>query len=177
MSGHPLDLIKVRLQTQDILLPNNKTITINNNNNNTNTNIKHTAKFTGGWDVFKTTLKYEGVSALYKGLTAPLLTVPLLNAVVFASYEQARRTILYYSNTTTSTTTSTSTTSATPIKTLDDLTLMQIGLAGAWAGFANSFICSPVELIKARLQVQYEGMTQREKVETHSNNTHTRTQQ
>lgn len=136
VSGHPLDLIKVRLQTQDILPTT------------TGSSSRHTARFRGGLDVLAATLKYEGLAGLYKGMSSPLFTVPLLNAIVFASYEQARRTILYYSNTNPQTTTT--------MKTLDDLTLAQIGLAGAWAGFTNSFICSPVELIKARLQVQYE---------------------
>ena len=37
-----------------------------------------------------------------------------------------------------------------------NLTLSQISLAGAYAGLINSFIVSPVELIKTRLQIQHE---------------------
>ncbi len=36
-----------------------------------------------------------------------------------------------------------------------DLNLWQLGAAGAWAGFVNSFVISPVELVKTRLQLQY----------------------
>jgi hypothetical protein len=39
------------------------------------------------------------------------------------------------------------------------LNLWQLALAGGWAGFVNSFIISPVELVKTRLQIQYNAPT------------------
>lgn len=39
------------------------------------------------------------------------------------------------------------------------LTVFQHGLAGLAGGLAVSFVATPVEQIKARLQVQYDGNT------------------
>jgi Mitochondrial carrier protein len=68
--GHPFDTLKVRLQTQNINPGPNAVI------------------FRGGWDCFTQTVRKEGPLALYRGMGGPMATVPLLNAVVFAFYEQ-----------------------------------------------------------------------------------------
>jgi len=39
------------------------------------------------------TFKYEGVKGFYKGVGPPLVTVPLINSIVFASYEFCKRMI------------------------------------------------------------------------------------
>lgn len=89
------------------------------------------------------------------GMLVPLATVPLLNAVVFASFAQARAALLGQTD--------------------RPMTAFESSVAGAWAGFVNScladcmrccftqcsadwidaVIASPVELIKNRLQIQY----------------------
>ena len=40
--------------------------------------------------VMETYLK-EGFHGFYKGMGSPLLTIPLVNSIVFASYESAKR--------------------------------------------------------------------------------------
>ena len=56
--GHPFDTLKTRMQVQK----------------------------NGLMETFKTLIRKEGFFSLYKGLTSPLYTVPLLNAVVFGAY-------------------------------------------------------------------------------------------
>lgn len=68
--------------------------------------------------------------SLYKGLWPPLSTVPMINAVVMASYEFAKR--------------------AQGIKD-HEVTIQQSLVCGMFAGFTNSFFLSPVELVKCKL--------------------------
>ena len=41
--------------------------------------------------VIKSTVKQEGFLGFYKGMGPPLVTVPLINSIVFASYEFSKR--------------------------------------------------------------------------------------
>jgi len=72
-AGHPLDTIKVRLQTQPKPAPGQP------------------PKFTGAFDCFWKTVRTEGVRGLYKGMSSPLMGVPPIYAVVFGAYGQAKR--------------------------------------------------------------------------------------
>lgn len=124
LSGHPFDTLKVRLQLSDYSKHNNINL------------LK----------LIQNTIYNEGITGLYKGLSSPLLTVPLVNAIVFTSYEYAKYqlinyNVLHYSNNT---------------NTTNELSHLQIGMCGAFAGLANSIIACPVELIKNKLQIQYE---------------------
>eukprot|EP01133_Synstelium_polycarpum_P005928 gene5928-6867_t len=67
-TGHPLDTIKVRLQTQPVGAP----------------------LYSGTVDCFKKTVAAEGFAGLYKGVTSPLVGLCLMNAVMFLSYGQAK---------------------------------------------------------------------------------------
>lgn len=113
--GHPFDTVKVRLQTQP---------------------LGATRLFTGGLDCARQTFRKEGFCALYKGLGSPLSTVPLINAVVFASYEHGKRLVGYHPEHSNAT--------------------WKVVVAGTYSGFVNSFIIGPVDLVKARLQIQYD---------------------
>lgn len=94
------------------------------------------AGFSSGLQCAWQTVRREGgPRALYKGMGGPLTTVPLVNAIVFMAYESAKRFCANFSRN-------------------DDLSSLQIAACGGWAGFANSFIVGPVELIKTRLQLQ-----------------------
>jgi len=62
--GHPLDTLKVRLQTSN--------------------------KYSGMVDCFNTTVKEEGFKGLYKGVQSPLIGLAALNSVTFLSYGQAK---------------------------------------------------------------------------------------
>jgi solute carrier family 25 carnitine/acylcarnitine transporter 20/29 len=70
LSGHPLDTIKVRLQTQP-------------------TDVKE-LKYKGTVHAFSTIVKEEGFGGLYKGVQSPLLGMAFLNSVLFLSYGQAK---------------------------------------------------------------------------------------
>jgi len=116
ISGHPLDTIKVRLQTQNI-------------------GADGSFKYSGAMNCLRTTIKEEGFRGLYKGMSSPLAGMAALNAVLFTSYGQAKQWLQEDPD--------------------DELTVGQAMLAGTVAGFAQTFIISPTELIKARMQVQF----------------------
>jgi len=68
-SGHPLDTIKVRLQTQPRDFP----------------------VYTGVIDCAKKTITKEGVRGLYKGMTAPIVGITPLYAVCFWGFNIGRK--------------------------------------------------------------------------------------
>ena len=84
-------------------------------------------------EVFRNTIKSEGVRGFYKGFIPPLATGPAINAVVFMSFEFSRR--------------------LCGVEKIDDYTLKQILMCGGMAGFVESFMCTPVDLVKSRLQI------------------------
>lgn len=67
---------------------------------------------------------------LFDGIYYPLITVPLVNAVVFGSYEFYKK-----------------------VTHKNQLSLLDGIENGAFAGFINTFVVSPVELIKCRMQL------------------------
>jgi len=67
--GHPLDTIKVKLQTQDFNNP----------------------RYRGTWDCFKKTVAQDGTRGLYRGLTSPLAGVGAVNAVIFGVHGNVAR--------------------------------------------------------------------------------------
>eukprot|EP00347_Sterkiella_histriomuscorum_P006192 403353709 len=81
---------------------------------------------------------YSSIKALafYKGMCPPLFTVPIINSIVFASYEFSKRLMGVHAG--------------------QDYTFKQSLISGMFAGFVNSFVLSPIELVKCRLQVQRE---------------------
>lgn len=66
LTAHPLDSIKVRMQTDR------------------RAKISLTS-------IIEETYKHEGFRGFYKGMGSPLMTIPLVNSIVFASYEFAKR--------------------------------------------------------------------------------------
>ncbi|XP_049844945.1 congested-like trachea protein [Schistocerca gregaria] len=71
--GHPLDTIKVRLQTMPKTLPGEKPL------------------YTGTWDCFRKTVSREGVRGLYKGMAAPITGVAPIFALSFFGYGLGKR--------------------------------------------------------------------------------------
>ncbi|KAH9088266.1 hypothetical protein LEN26_019577 [Aphanomyces euteiches] len=100
------------------------------------------AAFKGPLDCVMQTVRKEGFLGLYKGMMSPMTTVPLVNAIVFSAYEHAKTFLL--------------------VRRLNDasgvLTNNEAMIAGAWAGFINSFVVTPVELVKCHLQAQGEAI-------------------
>ena len=82
------------------------------------------------------TYSHEGFRGFYKGMSSPLITIPIVNSIVFASYEFAKRMM--------------------GVRVRDECTFSQSLVAGMFGGFMNSFVLSPIELVKCRLQVQRE---------------------
>lgn len=106
--GHPLDTVKIHLQTQDAKNP----------------------KFNGTVDCLRSLVMKQGIKGLYKGVTSPLMGVAGINAIVFGIYGNVQR------------------------RMTDADSLRSHAIAGGAAGLFQSFICSPMELAKSRLQVK-----------------------
>ena len=64
-------------------------------------------------------------------MEAPLVTIPLINSIIFASYEFCKRLM--------------------NVKHESEFTFKQSIIAGMFAGLVNSFVLSPIELVKCRL--------------------------
>ncbi|KAF8071030.1 hypothetical protein HT031_001112 [Scenedesmus sp. PABB004] len=107
--GHPFDTIKVKLQSGS-------------------------QAFSGPLDAARVTLAREGVKGLYKGMAAPLATVAVFNAVLFASRGQMEL-LLTHSD-------------GSPLGVRDQL------VAAVGASAAVSLVATPTELLKCRLQAQ-----------------------
>ncbi|SNX82030.1 related to YMC1 - putative mitochondrial inner membrane transporter [Melanopsichium pennsylvanicum] len=109
MVGQPLDLVKVRSQ------------------------IAAPGVYRGPMDIVIKTVKGEGLLALYKGMTSPLLGIAAQNALLFTAFQGAKRLISPESQ---------------------ELSTVKIALAGAMAGGLNSILSCPIELFKIRMQSQ-----------------------
>ena len=110
--GHPFDTLKVRLQTQ----PFDKPI------------------YNGLVDCFKKTIKWEGVSGLYKGMSSPLFGQMFFRANLFLAYFQAKR-VLTKNNT---------------VK----LSTFNMYLAGGIGWGWGAVIETPIDFCKTQLQIQ-----------------------
>ncbi|EGG20007.1 mitochondrial substrate carrier family protein [Cavenderia fasciculata] len=91
----------------------------------------------GIMECLRNTVQKEGAMALYKGVTSPLVGMMFETAVLFVGYGQMKNLLQKDPNI--------------------PLTLPQCSLAGAGAGICASFVLTPVELIKCRLQIQTTG--------------------
>lgn len=69
LSGQPFDIVKIRLQTQDVANPKYSSLT----------------------DCFKKIAAEEGPLTFYKGTTAPLFGVGSICAVQFMVYQESRK--------------------------------------------------------------------------------------
>ncbi|KAJ8918543.1 hypothetical protein NQ315_013048 [Exocentrus adspersus] len=105
--GHPLDTIKVLLQTQDANNP----------------------RYRGTMHCLQSVISKQGFRGIYRGVTSPLFGVAGINAIVFGVHGNVQR------------------------RASNPESLATHAFAGAAAGLAQSFICSPVELAKSRLQI------------------------
>ncbi len=106
LTAHPLDSIKVRMQME----------------RRANVSLRR---------IINETYVHEGFRGFYKGMGSPLITIPLVNSIVFASYEFAKRMM--------------------GVKHGEECTFNQSLIAGMFGGFMNSFVLSPIELVKCRL--------------------------
>lgn len=105
--GHPLDTVKVHLQTQNVRNP----------------------LYKGTFDCLQKIVAKEGIRGVYRGMSSPLAGVAAINAVVFGVYGNAQRRLN------------------------DPDALTSHFIAGGAAGLFQSFLCSPIELAKTRVQI------------------------
>jgi len=98
--------------------------------------------YTGIAQCMGTIARTEGVSALYRGLMSPVLGYGLIKATAFASYNQAKQW-------------------NQQAKGAHSLSLGEMTLCGAFAGFCQTFVRAPVEQIKVVMQARNKpGSTQ-----------------
>lgn len=83
----------------------------------------------------KSIYKIDGPFGYYKGATGPLVSVPVINSIIFASYELTKKTLEIYQG-------------------KEYSSLFDIGVAGGVAGFFNTLIVTPIELVKCKIQMQ-----------------------
>eukprot|EP00930_Biecheleria_cincta_P034204 TRINITY_DN23653_c0_g1_i1.p1 TRINITY_DN23653_c0_g1~~TRINITY_DN23653_c0_g1_i1.p1 ORF type:complete len:174 (+),score=23.64 TRINITY_DN23653_c0_g1_i1:65-523(+) len=105
LSTQPMDTIRIRLQSSA-------------------NSMGMLSSYGGVLDCAQETLRKEGLRGLYKGVASPTMTVGIMNAVLFFSYENASALVKRYSH----------------IDQSRDLTIPQVLLAGGIAGFATSFV-------------------------------------
>lgn len=86
--------------------------------------------YRGTFHCFKSIVAKDSVTGLYRGISSPMAGVALVNAIVFGVYGNIQR------------------------KSSDPNSIKSHFLAGSAAGLAQSVVCSPMELIKTRLQLQ-----------------------
>ncbi|KAJ3575122.1 hypothetical protein NP233_g1303 [Leucocoprinus birnbaumii] len=125
---YPFDLAKVRLQAQQFHFPKEGP----------------SPAFKGPWHCLNQTWSEEGVRGLYRGLSVPLVGSMAQTAGLFLAYASFQHAIQnHYHGTRRS-----------EGQRKPPLTIPQLTLAAAGAGFVTSFILTPMELVKCRLQVQ-----------------------
>ncbi|KAL7072734.1 hypothetical protein ACQ4LE_008173 [Meloidogyne hapla] len=110
IAGYPLDTIKVRLQTQNATFP----------------------RYKGILHCLRCIVSKEGPAALYKGMSSPLASIAMVNALCFAAHSQVSKQFS------------------------DKHSIITHFFAGAAAGACQAFVVSPMELLKIRLQIQTE---------------------
>ncbi|KNE56521.1 hypothetical protein AMAG_02323 [Allomyces macrogynus ATCC 38327] len=114
-AGHPLDLIKVRLQTSN--------------------------QYKGMVDCARQTMAKEGVRGLYRGMATPLIGVTPTFSVCFWGYDLGKKIARSVGGNGPN----------------DQLSLTQIGFAGAFSAIPTTLLMTPMERIKCVLQVQTAG--------------------
>ncbi|KAL9709761.1 mitochondrial ornithine carrier protein [Leucoagaricus gongylophorus] len=100
--------------------------------------LDSTARFNGPLDCLYKTWKHEGFRGLYRGLPAPVMGAMAENASLFLSYHELQNTIK----------------NLTGKPTEYQLSVGQLMIAAAGAGAITSFILTPIELVKCKMQVQ-----------------------
>ncbi|BGP55926.1 hypothetical protein JCM8202_005269 [Rhodotorula sphaerocarpa] len=121
---HPFDLTKVRLQSQPLDRP---------------------ARYTGPWDCIVQTYRAEGVRAFWRGVSMPVAGAMAENATLFVVYNQSQAFLRRMFPPPPSS-------SASPGDP-PPMSIPQTATAAALAGAAASFVLTPVELVKCKMQV------------------------
>lgn len=89
-------------------------------------------KYKGTIDCLKQLIAREGIRGVYRGMSSPLAGIAGINAIVFGVYGNTQRHLK------------------------EPEALRSYFIAGAAAGFSQTFLCSPLELAKSRVQVTHD---------------------
>ncbi|KAF9517797.1 hypothetical protein BS47DRAFT_1290397 [Hydnum rufescens UP504] len=100
--------------------------------------LEKVARFDGPIDCLYKTWKYEGVRGLYRGLLPPVAGAAAENATLFLVYNNIRRALA----------------PNIPSSELSQAPFYHILIAAAGGGAATSFVLTPIELVKCKMQVQ-----------------------
>ncbi|EGN92526.1 hypothetical protein SERLA73DRAFT_191036 [Serpula lacrymans var. lacrymans S7.3] len=100
--------------------------------------LDNSARFGGPLDCLLKTWSEEGIRGLYRGLPVPIFGSMAETAALFVAYSQIQSLIRWSNNAPQS----------------SELNISQLGLAAGGAGFLTSFILTPIELVKCKMQVQ-----------------------
>ncbi|KAK7202882.1 mitochondrial carrier domain-containing protein, partial [Myxozyma melibiosi] len=97
-------------------------------------------QFSGPVDCFQQTWRNEGINGFYRGIASPLIGAAAENASLFVSYEASKSALrsLFYPT----------------LSNSDRLPMQALLVCGATSGAFTSFILTPIELIKCKMQVQ-----------------------
>lgn len=114
---YPFDTVKVRLQSQPDTLP---------------------LRYQGPLDCFRQSLRAEGITGLYRGISAPLVGAAIETSSLFLSYRIAQNAL-----------------QATifPPTNGDTLPLSALIACGGASGAFTSLLLTPIELVKCQMQV------------------------
>ncbi|KAI0032608.1 mitochondrial carrier domain-containing protein [Vararia minispora EC-137] len=96
------------------------------------------ARFSGPLDCLTRTYRNEGLRGLYRGLPAPVVGAMAENATLFLAYSELQSLIR----------------KAFGTPPTEPLSVSQLALSGAGAGSITSFVLTPIELVKCKMQVQ-----------------------
>jgi solute carrier family 25 (mitochondrial carnitine/acylcarnitine transporter), member 20/29 len=86
--------------------------------------------------LLRSAIRTEGIRAVWKGMTSPIFGVSFQNAITFVSYGQAMHML------------------SSEKKNRAQSPLLDVWLAGTFAGLCQSVVVCPVELVKIKLQMQ-----------------------
>ncbi|KAJ3729688.1 mitochondrial carrier domain-containing protein [Lentinula raphanica] len=100
--------------------------------------LDSSARFAGPIDCLTKTWRNEGVRGLYRGLPAPVAGAMVENASLFLSYRELQNLIRRVTHQPES----------------QKLPLHQLAIAAAGSGTITSFLLTPIELVKCKMQVQ-----------------------
>jgi solute carrier family 25 carnitine/acylcarnitine transporter 20/29 len=83
--------------------------------------------------------KNEGFAGFFKGVSFPVISVPIVNAVLFSVHNLSKSLLGFNEE--------------------NEMSIYEGMLCGAIAGLTNCLVATPIELVKCKLQVQYESIS------------------
>merc|ERR1712157_77687 len=95
------------------------------------------------FSMLRSTAAKEGIRGLYRGVSAPLCAIAPVFAVCFWGYDMGKRIVM------------------TGTGTVEELTILQICLAGGFSAIPTTAIMAPSERIKCLLQIQQQGQVKK----------------